>query len=316
MVLEAFVDLSLEDTSKFLSTDAPDVSVVEVGAGGYAPNPHCDVDALLADEQARRDWLVLLDRYDIGLDALNAWGNPVHPDPDVARVHDHPLRQAIRLALALGADRMVAMAGCPGGGPADLTPHFGAGGWLPYLEGIHHRQWTDVVAPYWADLAAFARAENRICRSASSSIREPRSTTSPPSRSSSRWGRLSPRTSIPATSSEWGWTATRSPNASAIASGTSTARTRRSTNLAFNGMLDHRWPTSPELMPWNFSVLGRGHDLAWWTGLMSCLEGSPARSCRSSTRTRSCPHRSAFRKPQSFHARRLALQGQTDPIRK
>ncbi len=77
----------------------------------------------------------LLERHDIGLDALNAWGNPLHPDPDLARRHDHDLRQAIRLATALGADRVVAMAGCPGGSRADHTPHFGAGGWLPYLEG-------------------------------------------------------------------------------------------------------------------------------------------------------------------------------------
>ena len=115
VVLEAFVDLSLEATLQFLASEAPDVSVIEVGAGGYAPSPHCDVNALLASEQVRREWLALLDRYDIGLDALNAWGNPVHPDPDLARQHDHALRQAIRLATELGADRVIAMAGCPGG---------------------------------------------------------------------------------------------------------------------------------------------------------------------------------------------------------
>ena len=140
VVLEAFVDLSLEETLRFLSTDAPDVSMIEVGAGGYAPNPHCDVDDLLASEQARRVWLSLLARYNIGLDALNAWGNPVHPDRGLAERHDRALRQAIRLATELGADRVVAMAGCPGGDPADRIPHFGAGGWLPYLEGIHDRQ--------------------------------------------------------------------------------------------------------------------------------------------------------------------------------
>ena len=184
MVLEPFVDLSLDDTLRFLATKAPDVSMVEVGAGGYAPNPHCDVDELLASAQARRNWLAVLARYDIDLDALNAWGNPVHPDSDLARLHDRALRQAIRLATALGADRVVAMAGCPGGDPADHTPHFGAGGWLPYLEGIHDRQWADVVAPYWSDLAAFARARTPPCWSASSFTQVPPCTTSRPSRTS------------------------------------------------------------------------------------------------------------------------------------
>ena len=39
VVLEAFVDLSLEDTLTFLSTEAPDVSMIEVGAGGASELP-------------------------------------------------------------------------------------------------------------------------------------------------------------------------------------------------------------------------------------------------------------------------------------
>jgi sugar phosphate isomerase/epimerase len=30
-------------------------------------------------------------------------------------------------------------------------------------------------------------------------------------------------------------------------------------------------------MPWTFAVPGRGHDLAWWTGLVRALAGSRAR---------------------------------------
>ena len=48
-------------------------------------------------------------------------------------------------------------------------------------------------------------------------------------------------------------------------------------NVGLNGVLDHRWPTSPELMPWNFSVVGRGHDVSWWAGLVTRLKGSQAR---------------------------------------
>jgi sugar phosphate isomerase/epimerase len=48
-------------------------------------------------------------------------------------------------------------------------------------------------------------------------------------------------------------------------------------NLALNGLLDHRWPTSPDSMPWNFSVPGRGHDVSWWAGLITRLRGSPAK---------------------------------------
>ena len=279
VVLEAFVDLSLEDTLKFLSTEAPEVSMIEVGAGGYAPNPHCDVDDMLVSEQSRRRWLSLLARYDVGLDALNAWGNPVHPDPELAERHDRALRQAIRLATELGADRVVAMAGCPGGDPLDRTPHFGAGGWLPYLEGIHDRQWADVVAPYWSDLAAFARAENpelSVC------IELHPGTAVYNVATFEEFIALGRSLSANFDPSHFFWmgmdghaVAERIRDRVGHVHGKDT--TFNDQNLALNGVLDHRWPTSPESMPWNFSVPGRGHDLRWWTELMKRLATSPAK---------------------------------------
>lgn len=279
VVLEAFVDRSLEDTLMFLSTEAPDVSMIEVGAGGYAPNPHCDVDDLLASEQSRRDWLSLLERHNIGLDALNAWGNPLHPDRELAARHDRALRQAIRLATELGADRVVAMAGCPGGDPADHTPHFGAGGWLPYLEGIHDRQWADVVAPYWSDLAAFARVENPdllVC------VELHPGTAVYNVATFEEFIALGASLSANFDPSHFFWMgmdghaiAERIRDSVGHVHGKDT--TFNDQNLALNGVLDHRWPTSPESMPWNFSVPGRGHDLRWWVGLIKRLGGSPAK---------------------------------------
>jgi len=48
-------------------------------------------------------------------------------------------------------------------------------------------------------------------------------------------------------------------------------------SLALNGLLDRRWPEPAAEMPWTFAVPGRGHDLAWWTGLVRTLGGSAAR---------------------------------------
>jgi len=140
VVLEAFLDWPLEQVMGWLRDNAPEVTELEIGAGGYAPHPHCDVSALLAGGQARTGWLAAMARHGLRVDALNAWGNPLHPDRDLARQHDRALRDAIRLAALLGVDRVVALAGCPGGTPGDQVPHFGAGGWLPYLEGVYQRQ--------------------------------------------------------------------------------------------------------------------------------------------------------------------------------
>ncbi|HJY65156.1 MAG TPA: hypothetical protein VJ254_00390, partial [Streptosporangiaceae bacterium] len=166
VVLEAFLDWPLDQVMPWLREHAPEVTDLEIGAGGYAPHPHCDVPALLASDRARAAWRDEIARHGLRIDALNAWGNPLHPDAELAREHDRALRDAIRLAALLGVTRVVALAGCPAGAAGDRVPHFGAGGWLPYLEGVYQRQWEEQIAPYWAGLAEFAAAENpelRVC---------------------------------------------------------------------------------------------------------------------------------------------------------
>ncbi|MGH3254152.1 MAG: hypothetical protein ACRDOU_01915 [Streptosporangiaceae bacterium] len=100
--------------------------------------------------KARSAWRDGITRHGLRIDALNAWGNPLHPDAELARQHDRALRDAIRLAALLGVSRVVALAGCPAGAPGDQVPHFGAGGWLPYLEGVYQRQWEDLA--WWTGL--------------------------------------------------------------------------------------------------------------------------------------------------------------------
>ena len=76
VVLEAFLDQSLEETLTWLSTEVPEVTAIEVGAGGYAPHPHLDPDELLTDASARQAWLGTLEDHGIKLDALERVGQP------------------------------------------------------------------------------------------------------------------------------------------------------------------------------------------------------------------------------------------------
>ena len=213
VVLEAFLDQPLEELLPWLREAAPEITALEVGAGGYAPHPHCDVAELLASAQARQDWLDLVGRHGFRLDALNAWGNPLHPDADLAGQHDEALRDAIRLATLLGADRVVAMAGCPGAVAGDRSPHFGAGGWLPYLEGVWMGMDGHKVTEALGERVGHAHGKDTVFHA---------------------------------------------------------------DNLALNGLLDARWPQPAEQMPWTFAVPGHGHDLEWWTGLISIMTGSHA----------------------------------------
>ena len=86
VVLEAFLDRPLADVLGWLEREVPEVTHIEVGAGGYAPHPHCEVDKLLASAPARAKWLDKVARHGLAVDALNAWGNPLHPDDEVARL--------------------------------------------------------------------------------------------------------------------------------------------------------------------------------------------------------------------------------------
>ena len=42
--------------------------------------------------------------------------------------------------------------------------------------------------------------------------------------------------------------------------------------MDLNGLLDRRWPRDPQTLPWNFAVVGRGHDAAWWKDFMAALQ--------------------------------------------
>jgi sugar phosphate isomerase/epimerase len=278
VVLEAFLDRPLEDVLPWLSQAAPEVTDIEVGAGGYAPHPHCDVAELLQSAQARTAWLDLTARHGLRLDALNAWGNPLHPDEDLARRHDEDLRNAIRLAVLLGADRVVAMAGCPAGAPGDRVPHFGAGGWLPYLEGVYERQWTERIEPYWTELAAFAAAEAPgllVC------LELHPGTCAFNVETFRRVAALGPSIGANLDPSHFFWMGMDGHRvAEALGDRVGHAHGKdtvlHADSLALNGLLDRRWPEPADQMPWTFAVPGRGHDLAWWTGLVRALAGSRA----------------------------------------
>src|SRR6266566_6734459 len=56
VVTEAFADRPLVDVMDWLVNNAPSVSDLEIGTGGYAPTGHCDMPLLLRDSAARNAW--------------------------------------------------------------------------------------------------------------------------------------------------------------------------------------------------------------------------------------------------------------------
>ncbi len=280
VVAEAFLDRPLAELLDWLTEATPTVRAVELGSGGYAPHPHCDRRLLLSDAPARRRWLSELERRDYALAALNAWGNPLHPDAELAERHDRDLRETIRLAALIGVDRVVALAGCPPAAPGDRTPHFAAGGWLPYLEGIYETQWESAVAPYWSALSEFARAEHPdllIC------LELHPGTAVYNVETFEQLAALGENLAANLDPSHFFW---QQMDAFAVIE-----RLRGRIGhvhakdvsfdpevLAVSGLLDHRWPGPSGQVPWQFSTVGHGHDAAWWKRLVDALDGSPVKA--------------------------------------
>jgi sugar phosphate isomerase/epimerase len=276
VVLEAFLDKPLREVLDWLNRAVPEVTAVEVGAGGYAPHPHLDPEAVLKDARRRAEWVELLDGHGLRLDALNVWGNPLHPDPEVATSHDQALRRAIRLASELGCRTVVAMSGAPAAVAGDSASVFGSGGWLPYLEGVHVRQWDEKVAPYWSELSAFAAEESpavRLC------IELHPGTTVYNVETFEKFAALGPNLYANLDPSHFFWMGMDAERVverilPRIGHVHAKDTTFNPDALALNGLLDHRWPAEPDRMPWNFSVPGHGHDAAWWVSFLKRFSDS------------------------------------------
>jgi len=266
-------DRSLEEVANWAARTGL-VQDLEIGVGGYSGAPHCNAAELLANPRTLRQWQAIVDHAGLGISALNVSGNPLHPNPEIAQRHGDDLRAAIRLAAALGVNRIVAMSGCPGAAAADRSaPHFSGGGWLPDLEQIAEWQWRERVAPYWTEVAAFAHSEHpnlMVCFELHPGTYVYNFETF------KRVQELGPNLGVNLDPSHFFWQSM-DPLAMIQALGDRIGHVHgkdtmlHEHQMALNGVLDSRWPNPPDDMPWNFATVGRGHDEDWWRRFVGLL---------------------------------------------
>jgi sugar phosphate isomerase/epimerase len=132
------------------------LEAVEIGAGNYPGDNHCKPKELLADDGARRRFGDAISSRGLVISALSCHGNPVHPNPERAAHDDAVFRDTVRLAAALGVDRINLFSGCPGDGPDARQPNWVTCSWPPEFREIVDWQWQEVVIPYWREAGAFA----------------------------------------------------------------------------------------------------------------------------------------------------------------
>lgn len=271
---DAFPNWSLTEVLGWMRREVPTLTRVEIGTGGYSPAPHCDMRRLLRGRRARKAWLDSIRSRGYEISALNVSGNPLQPRAELARRHDHDLRDTIRLAADLGVDRVVAMSGNPGPpGRRSDVPYFAAGGWLPEYEHIARWQWEAKVRPYWEQMAAFARQVNpalQICfelhpgtyvyNTATFRLIEPLGENMALNLDPSHffWQSMDPLAIVAALGDRIGHV-----------HGKDTRMLPE--NVALNGVLDNRWLGEPKEMPWLFATVGDGRPVSWWDRFVRTL---------------------------------------------
>ncbi|MBL8087536.1 MAG: sugar phosphate isomerase/epimerase [Chthonomonas sp.] len=131
------------------TVQAEGIEAVELGAGAYPGSPHLEVDALLESKAARDRLLSELDRRKITLSAISVHGNPLHPNRAIAEDHHNAFVKAVKLANALGIERVNGFSGCPGDSARAKNPNWVTCAWPDEFRTILDWQWERRVIPYW-----------------------------------------------------------------------------------------------------------------------------------------------------------------------
>lgn len=132
------------------------VTAVEIGTGAYPGNAHLDLDRLLEKKADREAYLQELNERDMIISALSCHGNPIHPDPKIARKADDIFRKTVQLAMLLEVPVVNTFSGLPAGCEGDKMPNWVTCPWPPHFLEILKYQWDEEAMPYWKDATAFA----------------------------------------------------------------------------------------------------------------------------------------------------------------
>ena len=133
----------------------------EINSGGFVPIPHLPMDALLASQGAREEYLGIFEEVGIALTALNCNGNPLHPDREVSFKHASDIRKSIEVAALLGVRRVVTMSGLPGAQKRAKAPTWVVNPWASDQLDVLEYQWQEVAVPFWTEMGAIA-ADNDV----------------------------------------------------------------------------------------------------------------------------------------------------------
>ncbi len=137
------------------------LEMLELGAGNDPGAAHCPVESLLSDAGARRRYLKQFADHGLGISALSCHGNPLHPDPKLARARNAVYERTLKLAELLEVPVVNCFSGCPGDDRGGGRPNWVVSLETPEYVNLLRWQWEERVVPYWREAARLAARHGR-----------------------------------------------------------------------------------------------------------------------------------------------------------
>jgi sugar phosphate isomerase/epimerase len=134
------------------------LEAVELGTGNFPGSAHCDPDVILADPGIAKTLTRAVASRGLAISALSCHGNPLHPNPDVARAAHDVWRKTVQVAELLEVGVVNAFSGCPGDNAGATAPNWVTCAWPPEYSDLLHWQWDECAIPYWQEECDVARA--------------------------------------------------------------------------------------------------------------------------------------------------------------
>ena len=161
VLMNLYADKPFAEVCELLAKQG--VQAVEIGCGGYPGKDHCNPEEMLKHPEQITEMIEVLKKNNPEIAALSTHGNPVHPDPAVAKQFHDDFENAVLLYEKINemggkVDTIVTFSGCPGGSPEDKTPNWATAAWPPDFLDVLDYQWNQVLIPYWKKEAAFAES--------------------------------------------------------------------------------------------------------------------------------------------------------------
>lgn len=157
-----FISKPLKDAAKRMRELGLDA--MEIVAGGYFPKNHCDPSALLADKKMLAQFRETIEASGLTLSAFAIHGEPLCPDPKVAKAYDREFRDTCALAEKVGVNRITLLAGLPEGATGDTMPNWVLFPFPPRNLEMLKYQWNKRLVPYWKEHAKIAENHGvRLC---------------------------------------------------------------------------------------------------------------------------------------------------------